>query len=69
MPYSRENDADLAYHFNARFDYMQEAYGETARDCNLLAEQDEAAELVEAMDEMEARGGPYFPWAPADCPF
>jgi len=53
---------ELEAEWNARFDYISEAYGATARDCNDFAA-DEAREehhqaCVRICDDMEARGGP-----------
>lgn len=46
---------------NARFDYVSEAYGETARDCNRMAEEEAAEELREWCEHMEPEYGPYTP--------
>lgn len=53
--YQQEMDAE----FNARFDYASEAYGETAHDCNRMAEEDAAEELREWCEHMEPEYGPY----------
>ena len=53
--YYEEMDAE----FNARFDYVSEAYGETARDCNRMAADEVADELREWCEEMEPEYGPY----------
>lgn len=50
---------ELEAEFNGRFDYMSEAYGATARDCNAMAAEDEALELQMYRDEMEPEYGPY----------
>ena len=54
-PFEQE---ELEIEFNSRFDYVSEAYGATARDCNLMAEADAAAELA----EFEAFIGPHKPF-------
>jgi hypothetical protein len=39
---------EMEYQANARYDYLNEAYGETARDAARMLEQDYAAEMEEA---------------------
>ena len=39
---------ELEIEFNSRFDYLSEAFGATARDCNEMARQDAEAEAAEA---------------------
>lgn len=53
--YQEEMDAE----FNARFDYISEAFGETACDCIEMAEDDAWAELRAWCELMEPEYGPY----------
>lgn len=52
----------MDYEANAGFDYVSEAFGATARDCDDFAREEARQDLFEArveiMDDMEARGGP-----------
>lgn len=45
MTYFNQAAAELESEFNARFDYVSEAYGQTARDANDIAREDEALYL------------------------
>ena len=53
---------ELEAEFNARYDYLREAYGATARDCDDFAAEEAREEhyqcCVAMQDDMEARGGP-----------
>lgn len=65
------------YEANAAYDYIHEAYCETARDCDEMARQDAEIELrefyVEVQDDIEARGATAFrfgrPFIDDYCPF
>lgn len=48
--------AELEIEFNSRFDYMSEAYGQTARDCNAMAAEDEYWERVAELEAIQAEG-------------
>lgn len=58
--YQEEMDSE----FNARFDYVSEAYGATARDCNEMARAEAEDEMREYCAIMEPEYGPYVarPW-------
>lgn len=64
---------ELEAEWNARYDYVAEAYGATARDCNDMAEDDARIEWAEAWanvcDEMEAWGRPCLKTFDGDIPF
>lgn len=51
---------DQDYELNARYDYLSEAYGATARDCNLMAEADAAYEAEEFRLELIAFGPSHY---------
>lgn len=54
---------EMEIEFNARYDYMQEAFGDLGDDPATLRyeEQDRwECDMIEAQDDMEARGGPTF---------
>lgn len=54
---------ELEIEFNARFDYVSEAYGNLGDDPEVLRHEAQAQweeDMVAAQDDMEARGGPDF---------
>lgn len=50
---------ELDIEFNSRFDYVSEAYGATARDCNQMAEDDARYEDEEFWKPQQHAFGPY----------
>lgn len=63
---------ELEIEANARYDYIQEAYGDLGDDPVTLrfeAQDQWERDMVDAQDDMEARGGPVFHVRLDDLPF
>lgn len=58
MPLSLAQE-ELEIEYNSRFDYISEAYGETARDCVQMAEDDARYDAEEYWKPQESAFGPY----------